>query len=260
VKVDLFKGWIHTAPLRTIVSDWSAELNAVTGTLPLDLEPGDDYSWRVTSLDPTGASDWSDGFFSIGAGPTLLVTAPIGGEFWGTGQTHAITWNQKGLTGTDVSITLMKGASGQQTAVRTIAASVPASTGTYSWTIPTDIPAGSDYWIKVASLSVPSLSDLSDMRWSIWMTVSQSPTVTSTVIPTVTQVVLVPGGAGAPGDPNGDGKYDDVNGNGRKDFADVTLYFNQMTWIGANEPVAAFDFNGNGRIDFADVTWLFNNL
>ena len=73
-------------------------------------------------------------------------------------------------------------------------------------------------------------------------------------------VVTVPGGAGLPTDTNADGKYDDVNGNGRKDFADVVLYFNQMTWIAANEPVAAFDYNGNGRIDFADVVWLFNHL
>ena len=72
--------------------------------------------------------------------------------------------------------------------------------------------------------------------------------------------LLVPGGAGLPTDTNGDGLYDDVNGNGRKDFADVVLFFNQMTWIAANEPVAAFDFNGNGRIDFADVVQLFNGL
>ena len=51
-----------------------------------------------------------------------------------------------------------------------------------------------------------------------------------------------------------------MNGNKRKDFADVVLFFNQMTWIAANEPVTAFDYNGNGRIDFADVVWLFNNL
>jgi Tol biopolymer transport system component len=73
-------------------------------------------------------------------------------------------------------------------------------------------------------------------------------------------LVTVPGGIGIPRDLNADSKYEDVNGNGRKDFADVTLYFNQMSWIGANEPIAAFDYNGNGRIDFADVTWLFNNL
>ena len=48
--------------------------------------------------------------------------------------------------------------------------------------------------------------------------------------------MTVPGGAGIPTDTDGDGLYDDVNGNGRKDFADVVLYFNQMTWIAANEP------------------------
>jgi len=38
------------------------------------------------------------------------------------------------------------------------------------------------------------------------------------------------------------------------------LYFNQMTWIAANEPIAAFDLNGNGRIDFADIVALFNEI
>jgi PKD repeat protein len=73
-------------------------------------------------------------------------------------------------------------------------------------------------------------------------------------------VVVIPGGNNPPRDLNNDGKIEDVNGNGRKDFADITLYFSQMTWIGANEPLSAFDYNGNGRIDFADVTWLFQHL
>ena len=73
-------------------------------------------------------------------------------------------------------------------------------------------------------------------------------------------LLLVPGGTHLPTDTNADRKYDDVNGNDRRDFADVVLYFNQMSWIAANEPLSAFDYNGNGRIDFADVVWLFNNL
>ena len=73
-------------------------------------------------------------------------------------------------------------------------------------------------------------------------------------------LLLVPGGTHLPTDTNADRKYDDVNGNDRRDFADVVLYFNQMSWISANEPLSAFDYNGNGRIDFADVVWLFNNL
>jgi PKD repeat protein len=70
----------------------------------------------------------------------------------------------------------------------------------------------------------------------------------------------VPGGTGAPRDLDTDGRCEDVNGNGRADFADVVLYFNQMSWIAANMPSASFDYNGNGRIDFADVVWLFNHL
>jgi PKD repeat protein len=74
------------------------------------------------------------------------------------------------------------------------------------------------------------------------------------------RALAVPGSDLPPTDTDGDGLYDDLNGNGRKDFADVVLYFNQMTWIAANEPVAFFDYNGNSRIDFADVVWLFNGL
>ncbi|NLX49756.1 MAG: hypothetical protein GXY82_07805, partial [Methanospirillum sp.] len=55
----------------------------------------------------------------------------------------------------------------------------------------------------------------------------------------------------------GDGFCEDVNGNGRADFADVTLLFGQMDWIGANEPLPLFDLNGSGRIDFQDVLLLF---
>ena len=73
-------------------------------------------------------------------------------------------------------------------------------------------------------------------------------------------VLRMPGAAADPRDLDGDGRYDDVNGNGRKDFADVVLYFNQMAWIAANEPVAAFDYNANGRCDYADVTTLFAAL
>lgn len=74
------------------------------------------------------------------------------------------------------------------------------------------------------------------------------------------QVIALPGVSNAPRDLNGDGKYEDVNGNGRKDFADVTLYFKNMEWIAANEPVSAFDFSGNNRIDFTDVVKLFQAI
>jgi DNA-binding beta-propeller fold protein YncE len=82
----------------------------------------------------------------------------------------------------------------------------------------------------------------------------------ATPIPTVSPVKQVPGGSAVPRDLNGDGKYSDVNGNGGLDFGDVVLYFNQMDWIAANEPVSVFDYDENGQIDFADIVWLFNTI
>jgi C1A family cysteine protease len=73
-------------------------------------------------------------------------------------------------------------------------------------------------------------------------------------------VITLPGFSSLPTDPDGDGIYEDLNGNTRLDFADVVLYFNQMEWIAANEPVTAFDLNGNGRIDFADIVRLFGEI
>ena len=74
------------------------------------------------------------------------------------------------------------------------------------------------------------------------------------------RALALPGETRSPTDTDRDGLYEDMNGNGRRDFADIVLYFNQMTWIAANEPIPLFDCNGNGRIDFADVVWLFNAL
>ena len=50
-----------------------------------------------------------------------------------------------------------------------------------------------------------------------------------------------------------------MNGNIRRGFADIALFFNQMSWIADNEPVSTFD-NNNSQIDFPDPVWLFNNL
>jgi PKD repeat protein len=77
---------------------------------------------------------------------------------------------------------------------------------------------------------------------------------------TSTAPVTIPSATRPPTDPNRDGLYEDLNGDGVADFNDVVLFFNQMDWIAANEPVTAFDFNKNGSVDFDDVVLLFNTL
>jgi hypothetical protein len=122
-----------------------------------------------------------------------------------------------------------------------------AANGTYYYRVTAVNTVGDTTTYAAPAVGFPTKTVTSGPS-NVWSTVTAPP------------VLQVPGGVGVPTDPNGDGLYEDVNGNGRPDFADVVLYFNQMAWIAANEPLAAFDFNGNGRIDFADVTWLFNLL
>jgi len=73
-------------------------------------------------------------------------------------------------------------------------------------------------------------------------------------------ILPLPGQASPPTDPDHDGIYDDMNGNGNTGFGDVVLFFQQVEWVKANEPVSAFDFNGNGAVGFQDVVVFFNQV
>jgi len=80
------------------------------------------------------------------------------------------------------------------------------------------------------------------------------------VYPAAPVVLTLPGQTNPPTDLNGDGLYEDLNGNAGLDFNDVQLFFRQMDWIIANEPIAVFDFNHNGGIDFNDIQVLFRKI
>jgi len=73
-------------------------------------------------------------------------------------------------------------------------------------------------------------------------------------------VVPIPPSVLVPTAPEGDGLCWDLNGNTEVDFSDVVLYFNQMDWIGRNEPLGAFDFTRDRQIDIRDIVAAFNRL
>lgn len=73
-------------------------------------------------------------------------------------------------------------------------------------------------------------------------------------------ILPLPGQTNPPTDPDHDGLFEDMNGGGSIGFADVVLFFNNVEWIKANEPVSAFDFSGNGAIGFGDVVLFFNQV
>jgi hypothetical protein len=100
------------------------------------------------------------------ANSTITVGAPNGSENWQAGTTRTITWNYTGDPGSSVKINLYKGASLNRTIVSSAPAGVSGS-GSYTWTIPSDLAAGSDYLVSVASTTYGSVSDMSDGYFTI---------------------------------------------------------------------------------------------
>ncbi len=109
--------------------------------------------------------DASDAPFTILTvpGPSLELTTPNGWEHWTLGTTKAITWNAVNYTGT-VRLVLFKNG------VRfgNIVANLPASAGTYAWTVGQTYdsgmaPKGSDYRLYLRSTD-NTIVDPSDYR------------------------------------------------------------------------------------------------
>lgn len=84
---------------------------------------------------------------------------------------------------------------------------------------------------------------------SVNLTTSQTLTGNRTLVP-------LPGFIKLPTSPKGDGKYTDLDGDGKLDKEDVRIFFYNIDWVRANEPVSDFDFNGNGIIDYGDISAL----
>ena len=61
-------------------------------------------------------------------------------------------------------------------------------------------------------------------------------------------------------DLDNDGLYEDLNGNSRLDFADLIVFFDNMSWLLEDERGLLFDFNKNGALDYADITALFDRI
>jgi hypothetical protein len=135
------------------------------------------YSWTIPQTPSseclvkveheTGAiSDQSDAVFTIEA-PTVTVIAPNGGESWGIGETHNITWTTTGVT-TEVQLQYSYD---NGSTWNLIAGPVPDN-GTYAWTIP-QTPS-EECMVKVELYDFPA-NDVSDAVFTI-----AAPTVTVT--------------------------------------------------------------------------------
>lgn len=104
--------------------------------------------------------------FTVAAVPTLTLTSPNGGESLVNGSTRDITWNSTELSGKTVNILLYKNG----VTVGTIVKNVPASAGSYSWTVGQHsggtAATGTGYSIRIKEKSIPVV-DNSDAAFTL---------------------------------------------------------------------------------------------
>jgi hypothetical protein len=139
------------------------------------------YSWTVPNtpainLCKVRISDYSyqsnyvtSSLFTIEPVPAIVVTSPNGNENWQEGSVHDITWTATyNISNVDIELTTNNG-----TNWSTIASSIVASLGTYSWTIPTIYSQNCK--IRISNSANSTVNDLSNNTFTISSLVLTSP-------------------------------------------------------------------------------------
>ncbi len=184
VSIVLFKGDSQVYTIASSTPVGTGGSGSSTWKIPSDKPLGSDYKVKIQSTSQPTIKDTSNNYFKIVAETTpadsITVVSPDDGETWKRGNAYPITWKYTGSPGSSVSIVLFKGDS----QVYTIASSTPVGTGgsgSFDWKIPSDKPLGSDYKVRVQSISQPAIKDTSNNHFIISpaTTTPSSITVTS---------------------------------------------------------------------------------
>jgi hypothetical protein len=134
--------------------------------------PSGTYSWtvadaigtnlkvKVSDAADSSVADVSDAVFTVKG--SLRITAPNGGESWGVGTTHAITWVRKGSIST---ATLQYSADGGASYPNTITTTADAATQSANWTIPDSLTSQGK--VKIINNADSSVNDTSDLNFKI---------------------------------------------------------------------------------------------
>jgi hypothetical protein len=102
---------------------------------------------------------WSAYGCEPGTAASVTVTSPNGGETWGIGTSHNITWTSSGVTNVKIELSTNNGSNWSN-----IIASTP-STGTYSWNV-SNTPSA-QCLVRISDVSSPSTQDVSDGVFTI---------------------------------------------------------------------------------------------
>lgn len=165
VMIELLEGMEVNKVITSSISIGSGGSGFYNWTIPYNQTPGSDYRIRITSTSNPAFNGTSNASFSIGPGSPITLLSPNGGEQWKQGSPQTFRWNYTGEPGSSVKFEVIKGS-----AVRVIAPSTPIGSegsGSFTFTFPSSAPLGSDYVIRITSITHPLLTDTSDAPFAI---------------------------------------------------------------------------------------------
>ncbi len=152
---------------NTIINDYAAGLGNYDFDLPDNVSTSS-FLVRIFDDDFNTVHDISDATATV---EILTVTSPNGGEGWNAGANKNITWNASNVNNIDILFSTNNGSNWD-----TLATSVDASLGTYSWTISSSVFT-ENALVKIRDASHISISDSSDANFKIGKLTITSPTL-----------------------------------------------------------------------------------
>jgi len=152
VKIELYKSGSYHSTIASSVYTYSS-YGSYTWAIPTSISPSSSYQIKVTSKSYSSVYDYSS-YFSIDE-RTITITSPSEGDTWWKGESSTITWNSD-VSGY-VKIELYKNGSYYSRIISSV-----RNYGSYSWSIPSSLPIGSSYRIKITSKTYSDIFDYSD--------------------------------------------------------------------------------------------------
>lgn len=157
VKIQLFKGNSKVMGIKNPTENDGSH----SWKIPSTVAKGTNYRIKVICINEPTVYDFSDSFEVVGLCDLytpIEVTDPGSATDWEMGQTYSIQWTG-GEIGQNVKIKLFKGSN----LMKTITAST-ANDGEHDFSVPYNLPPGTNYRIKVVVLNTTcsSLKDMSD--------------------------------------------------------------------------------------------------
>jgi O-glycosyl hydrolase len=136
--------------------DSGSPTNGMYKTSPVQLTIPGDYHFQWWASDTYNAEVFSETVNGpvVGSNTAFIrLTSPNGGEQWQMGTPRDIIWTYQGVTG-DAIIQLYK----SNSLYREIG-TAPVNNESFSWNIPNDLPAGTDYQVRIYQGNIEDYSD-----------------------------------------------------------------------------------------------------